>query len=94
MKIGEILKSRREELGLKVKDVSGFVGVADSTYRDWENGRKIQGEPYLQLAEILNMSLMQIFGVEKDINAQKLYLELIDIEDRVKNIRIRVNQLF
>jgi transcriptional regulator with XRE-family HTH domain len=64
MNIAVTIKARRIKLNLSVKDVASKLGVAESTYRDWENGRKIQGEPYLELSKILNLPLGELFGVE------------------------------
>lgn len=38
MKIGQIIKTRRKELGLTTKEVGAKVGVSDATVSRWENG--------------------------------------------------------
>ena len=38
--------------------------MATSTYREWENGRAITGQPYLKMAKALGVSVYQIFGIE------------------------------
>ena len=38
MSIGELIYSRRKELGLTLEDVGNFVGVSKSTVKKWESG--------------------------------------------------------
>jgi transcriptional regulator with XRE-family HTH domain len=60
--IGERLKHFRIEAGLSASSVARKLGVAPSTYREWENGRAIRGETYLKLAAIFKVSLYELFG--------------------------------
>ena len=86
MEISEKMKKRRITLNLKVKEVAQRIGVAESTYRDWENGRKIQGEPYRLIADALEVSLMELLGIET-IKFNQLMFEINELERHVKNIR-------
>lgn len=54
------LRRLRETKGIKVKEMSLLLGVSVSTYRDWEYGRAIKGEPYPKMAEILSVSLQEL----------------------------------
>jgi transcriptional regulator with XRE-family HTH domain len=36
------------------------IGVPASTYREWEYGRAIRGEPYVKMAEVLKVSLYEL----------------------------------
>ena len=84
--IGQIMKSRRAELGKKPSQVASIIGVSESTYRDWENGRKIQGEPYIKIAQALEMNILKLLDIEK---AEHIYIreQLEQIENIVKNIQ-------
>lgn len=84
--ISEILRKRRQELKKKPSEVAEIVGVSESTYRDWENGRKIQGEPYKLLAQALDLSILELLEVET-IEHQFIKEALVEIERHVKNIR-------
>ncbi len=55
------------------------LGVSLSTYRAWEYGRKIMGEPYLKIASILGIGLNELFGSEV-----KNYKEMKYAINRVK----------
>ncbi len=94
MEISKKLKNRREELGVKVKDVAQYVGVAESTYRDWENGRSIQGEPYKELAEILNLSIGQLLGIDERDVIQSFLLEVTRLEKSISAIRLSATKLY
>ena len=93
MQISEIIKSRREEQNLKVKEVAQAIGVAESTYREWENGRKIQGEPYLKISQVLHISIGDLLGVSKREVLQELFLHIETLEKHVKNLRQNVSQI-
>jgi transcriptional regulator with XRE-family HTH domain len=61
--MGKCLRYFREKKGLKVKEVAELVGVPESTYREWEAGRKITGhKPYLKLAAAFGISLETLLG--------------------------------
>jgi transcriptional regulator with XRE-family HTH domain len=93
MDISLKIKNRRHELGLSAKEVVNRLGIAESTYRDWENGRKIQGEPYLELSKILDLPLAQLFGVESSQALVELMRDINTVSELVKNIRSRALSL-
>lgn len=57
---GRRLKRLREERSLTVKEIAAHVGVAPSTFRDWEYGRSIKGEPYVKIAQALGVSVYEL----------------------------------
>ena len=63
-KFSDRLKRLRNENGLTVKEVADFLAVAQSTYREWENGRQIRGEPYTQLAKIFKVGIEDLITGE------------------------------
>lgn len=93
MDISEKIKKRRFELGLTAKDVAMQLNVAESTYRDWENGRKIQGEPYVQLSKILNLPLASLFGIEQSSEVIQLKMDIDQLSEQVNSIRSRLLSL-
>ena len=58
--IGNRLRRIRMARGLTTKEVAQAAGVAVSTYREWEYGRAIQGEPYVALSRVLGVSLLEL----------------------------------
>lgn len=64
------ITKRRQKLGLTQKEVSDSLGVAISTYKEWEYGRRIQGEKiYVKLAEVLEMDLRKLLTGESKLDA-------------------------
>lgn len=92
MKLSIRLKELRMKNKLSVSEVAEFVGVSSSTYREWEYGRSISGEPYMKIAEIFNVSLKFLLTGEDDRGIsdqiQKLERLLFEADHVVKNIKI------
>lgn len=83
--LGKKLNTRRAELGLSVKKVAEDIGVSESTYRDWENGRKISGEPYERIAKALNMPILKLI-TDQD-------MRVTEIEEEIKKLIKSVNNI-
>lgn len=82
--IGKRLKYLRERQGLSVSTVAEALGIAVSTYRDWENGRAIQGEPYVKMARVFDTSLSYLLTGEHPSpselrRAYNLLIEAVEI---------------
>lgn len=59
------LKSLRTNKGLTIQQVSNLTKIPASTYKEWENGRQIRGEPYVHLAKVFGISLHELLTGEK-----------------------------
>ena len=59
---GSRLKKLRHLKELSIEEVSKKIGVPASTYREWESGRAIQGEPYLKIAEVFGVSVHELLS--------------------------------
>jgi len=55
----------RKEQGLTMKALALKIGVPESTYRDWEYGGSIQGQPYVKLSEVLDVGLYELLTGKK-----------------------------
>lgn len=57
MSIGELIYSRRKELGLTLEDIGNFVGVSKSTVKKWESGyiSNMRRDKIALLAQILKI---------------------------------------
>ena len=60
MKLGSHLKQLRARKKLTLREVAELLDIPVSTYRDWEYGKAIQGEPYVKLAKIFGVSLSEL----------------------------------
>lgn len=59
----ERLKKFRSAARLSQRAAARLIGVPESTYREWEYGNAIQGEPYPSIAKAFNISLNELFGL-------------------------------
>lgn len=82
--MGKRLKSWRLEKGVTVNEVASYVGVAPSTWREWENGRAISGLPYLKISQFFEVGLHEIFGISH--TNQEILASLKEIEFGIKKI--------
>lgn len=58
MEIGDIMRTRRQELGLTLEDIGNFVGVGKSTVRKWERGdiENMKRDKINLLSQVLKLS--------------------------------------
>lgn len=82
--LGDRLRILRVTRKLSVSEVAERIGVSPSTYREWEYGRKIKGEPYEKLAKIYSVSLSELLTGKKNTIQDKLS----EIEKIIDSIRI------
>lgn len=74
---------------LTMKQAAKLIGVPETTYREWEYGRAIRGEPYLQIAKAYGVSLEYLLGpvdeskdsIEDDFD--KLLSDLSRLKEKV-----------
>jgi transcriptional regulator with XRE-family HTH domain len=59
------LRQLRKTKGFTIKSFAQKIEISPSTYRDWEYGVSIQGQPYLKIAQALDVSLYELFGSEE-----------------------------
>jgi transcriptional regulator with XRE-family HTH domain len=85
---GQRLKRMRMKRGLTVTEVAMAANVSASTYREWEYGRAIRGEPYVRLAEILGVTLRELMVGERHSSKA---LEIADlIEEQVRRLKVEL----
>lgn len=68
MQIHDIIKNRRIELGLTMKEVAEAVGVSEGTVSRWESGdiSNMKRDKIQKLSKKLNISPLVILGCEED----------------------------
>lgn len=82
-RLSERLKKLRMEKNLSLNEVARMIGVSPSTYRTWENGAEIRGEPYVKLAKAFSVSLTHLITGEVHDTEIKLH----EIEKIISEIR-------
>lgn len=83
---GTRLKRLRTEKQLTAKQMSLMTGIPLSTYREWENGRQIKGQPYVNLAHALDVSLYELLTGESPPRVDSIEL-IAKIERDLKILR-------
>src|ERR1700692_1911040 len=88
-KLIELRKRNR----LSMREAAKRIGVPETTYRDWEYGRAIRGEPYVQIARAFGISLLDL--LEESTSSKELSESDFDriISDliKIKNIFFKKN---
>src|SRR5689334_8298643 len=82
------LKRLRLKRGLSMKAIAAQIKVPLTTYRNWEYGRAIRGEPYERIAQALGVDLTELLTGKKPrssrtlqrIEALKNQLGLLEID--------------
>ncbi len=88
----ERLRTLRKSKGLTMREMARRVGVPETTYREWEVGRAIQGEPYVRMAKALEVSLTELLTGQRPDQAQILS-EIEEVEQKLKQLKNQLNAL-
>lgn len=51
-----------------MRETAKRIGIPESTYREWEYGRAIRGEPYPEIAKAFEIPLAELFGINSAKN--------------------------
>lgn len=86
IELGKRLKAARLERNFSIEEVALRLGVSPSTYREWENGRAITGNPYSQLSSVLGVGVYHILGIE-DKSKDELFTCLNELEKCIQRLK-------
>jgi transcriptional regulator with XRE-family HTH domain len=92
--IGKKLEKFRKNKNLTLREMAMRINVPVSTYRNWEYGRNIKGEPYLKITKVLNISLNELFGIEPFKSSEEIMKKLKIIKQQAELIEKNVQSLF
>ena len=101
MKANEVIRLRRKELGLTMREVANKVGVSEATVSRWESGdiRNMRRDKIAALARALDVSpavLMDWEEYDAEVaERKKLTKELTDIANvaDLEHLRIAIDLL-
>ena len=92
MEISKMIKEKRLEKGLTMKEVAKYVGVSEASVSKWEAGYvdNIRSDRLMKLAEILGISVLDLVltdeeRAEREAQRQKVQREADDIRDTLKD---------
>ncbi len=84
--IHQRLRAYRKAKGFTIAEVAIKTGIPASTYKEWENGRQIRGEPYQNLAEVFQVSLHELITGKQKSDVRMLE-RLAQIENEINSVR-------
>ena len=83
---GARLRAQRERKKLSVAEAAARIGVPVTTYREWEYGRAIKGEPYAAIANALELPLSELITGEKT-EKQTIFKKFEHLESELMAIK-------
>lgn len=89
-KTNTLMRNRRKELGLTMKDVAKAVGVSEATVSRWESGNiaNMGRDKINALSKVLNLSPISIMGISDEIDdSSELPSNIIPI-NRVRRVPV------
>lgn len=92
-KFGFRLRDLRRKKGLSMQEMAKAISVPLSTYREWEYGRAITGEPYPLIASVLGVSLNELFGLKRTTE-ESVFQRVDSIEREVRELRVLLETMF
>lgn len=77
--VGQLIRNRRLELSLTLRQVADEVGVSEATVSRWESGKidNMRRDRIAKLATVLNMSPLRITGIDENEN----FLKPVNIDE-------------
>lgn len=77
--VGQLIKNRRIELSLTLRQVADKVGVTEATVSRWEHGKidNMRRDKIAKLATVLDMSPLRITGIDENEN----FLKPVNIDE-------------
>ena len=101
MKANEVIRMRRKELKMTLKEVANTVGVSEATVSRWESGdiKNMRRDKIAALARVLDVPpavLMDWEQFDEELaERKKLTKELIDLANvaELENVRIAIDLL-
>lgn len=91
--MGKRLRRLREGKNLSISEVSRMTKIPISTYREWEYGREIKGEPYLKLAEVFGVTLHELI-TGLPTNRDDFFSAIADVENALSRLKKNAESFF
>lgn len=83
------LKRLRLEKGLTAAEMARLIGVAPTTYREWEYGRGAKFPPCLKISQVLAVSVTELVSGASG-GAVIEIRELAEIEEKLRQVRLKL----
>lgn len=86
------IKRLRLARNLSTYEMARLIGVAQSTYSDWENGRGLRLLPFQEISQVLAISVTELITGLKSDNQQFLD-ELENIENKLRELKLKLSSV-
>ena len=86
------LERLRRQKCLTARAMARLINVPESTYREWEYGRGLRVPPFLEISQVLAISVTELVtGERPELSEHCQQLELI--EEMLKQTRLKLGSL-
>jgi len=92
-RLADRMRKLRVERDLTAREVAQSVNVPESTYRAWEAGRAVRGEPYVALSKVFGISVHELLSGVKP-RSQEAHSLVLLIERDIAKLKIVLNRLY
>lgn len=91
-KLSERLKHFRELRGFSASEMARLIGVAQSTYSDWENGKGLRLPPFQQISQVLAISVTELVTGQRTATGE-LLSEIEFVEEKLHSIKAKLSSV-
>ncbi len=91
-RLGERLRRLRQERKLAAAEMARMIGVAPTTYREWEKGRGLMIPPFLKISQVLAVSVTELLSGEEPKLREHLQ-RLEEIEKLAHEARVKLGAI-
>lgn len=83
------LRRLRKMRNLTASEFAKQIGIAQSTYSDWENGRGLKIPPYLTMSQVLAIPVTELITGHKPAISE-LYELIAQIEHNIAELKAKI----
>ena len=85
MEVKNVIKNRRLEKGLTMKEVANAVGVSEGAVSRWESGdiNNMRRDRIYRLSQVLDISPLLILGIEQPSEEEKQNNRILEYAKRL-----------
>ena len=85
MEVKNVIKNRRLEKGLTMKEVANAVGVSEGAVSRWESGdiNNMRRDRIYKLSQVLDISPLLILGIEQPSEEEKQNNRILEYAKRL-----------
>lgn len=86
------LRRLRQQRNLTARDFAKLIGVPQSTYSDWENGKGLKLPPYELISQVLAVSVCELV-LGQLTTSDEVYECIASIEKQLAELKSKVSTI-